>query len=313
MRLCEKLGGAVPVSKSRPKKKVQASPAKFVLPDAQAMDTFLFVLGDKEAADALNRAQDVMYDAWEQTKPSLATSLAHGALALSPICADAFVLLAQKAAKSAREAKDLYELGVQAGERALGPAGFKEFAPHFWGFLETRPYMRARAGLAGTLFELNDIAGAAGHFRALLELNPGDNQGLRYSLLACLFKEGDQAGVDALLDRYGDEESTHWLYGRVLAAYRVGKADAVGTKTLVRRALTENTHVPALLAGTKRPVSTSHGFMTLGQADEAAFYCGQFASAWRDTQGAVAWLVTMEEACMAAGRSGGRRRGKVLH
>ena len=36
---------------------------------------------------------------------------------------------------------------------ALGPRGFKQYAGHFWGFLETRPYMRARAGLAGTLLQ----------------------------------------------------------------------------------------------------------------------------------------------------------------
>jgi hypothetical protein len=30
---------------------------------------------------------------------------------------------------------------VAAGERSLGPKAFEEDAGHFWGILETRPYM----------------------------------------------------------------------------------------------------------------------------------------------------------------------------
>ena len=36
---------------------------------------------------------------------------------------------------------------VAIGEKNLGK-DFKEFAGHFWGFIETRPYMRARERLA---------------------------------------------------------------------------------------------------------------------------------------------------------------------
>ena len=54
---------------------------------------------------------------------------------------------------------------MDAGELALGPKGFKEYAGHFWGFLETRPYMRARAGLAGTLLKLGDEDAAIRHYR----------------------------------------------------------------------------------------------------------------------------------------------------
>ena len=60
---------------------------------------------------------------------------------------------------------------------ALGAEGFEEYAGHFWGFLETRPYMRARAGLAIALIKLGDESAAIEHFRAMLKLNPNDNQG----------------------------------------------------------------------------------------------------------------------------------------
>jgi hypothetical protein len=62
---------------------------------------------------------------------------------MSTECADAYVLLAE-AAQDPQEMRSLYEQGVQAGERVLGPEIFAEEVGHFWGIVETRPYMRAR-------------------------------------------------------------------------------------------------------------------------------------------------------------------------
>lgn len=103
----------------------------------------------------LEEAQDLMHEAWGSTgKRRL--ELARRALEISKECADAYVLLAEEVARSLQEAKDLYEQGVKAGERALGSQAFEEEAGHFWGILETRPYMRARAGLACCLWLLGE-------------------------------------------------------------------------------------------------------------------------------------------------------------
>ena len=55
---------------------------------------------------------------------------------------------------------------------------------------ETRPYMRARAGLARCLWELKRHDEALKHYYGMLKLNTHDNQGIRYVLLACLGKIG---------------------------------------------------------------------------------------------------------------------------
>src|SRR3546814_12291790 len=78
-------------------------------------------------------------------------------------------------AGSQQDALALYRQGVEAGERALGDE-FEGLSGHFWGFLQTRPYMRARAGLAITLWRLGDQQAAIDHYRAMLILNPNDNQ-----------------------------------------------------------------------------------------------------------------------------------------
>jgi ST7 protein len=102
------------------------------LPDRRAMESFLATITGRRRREAIDRAQDVMYDAWEQTTPRSRIAFARKALRITPLCADAYNLLAEEA-RSLEEARDLYASGVEAGELALGPEGFEEYAGHFWG------------------------------------------------------------------------------------------------------------------------------------------------------------------------------------
>lgn len=60
---------------------------------------------------------------------------------------------------------------------------FETHVGHFWGILETRPYMRARYALAGQhLADMNTLDGvqeALDHLRDMLRLCRGDNMGVR--------------------------------------------------------------------------------------------------------------------------------------
>ena len=182
-------------------------------------------IGGRRANDATGRAQEVMYEAWDQTNPRARVALAHKALTISPLCADAYVLLAEEEPKSVGEALEYYRKGVEAGVQVLGPKGFKECAGHFWGFLETRPYMRARAGLAATLNALGEVDAAISNYRDMLRLNPNDNQGIRYELASCLMKSGDTEALKKLLKQYDEDGSALWLYTQALVAFRENKAD----------------------------------------------------------------------------------------
>src|SRR6266849_8248469 len=186
----------MPVSKKRRRRKTvtqssKSAPNVATLPDRRAIEGFMSAIGGRQSDDATAKAQDVIYEAWDQTNPRARVALARKALTISPLCADAYVLLAEEQAKSAEERLEYYRKGVEMGGQALGSEGFKEYAGHFWGFLETRPYMRARAGLASTLLQLGDIDDALAHYRDMLKLNPNDNQGIRYVLAGCLLRQGD--------------------------------------------------------------------------------------------------------------------------
>src|SRR3546814_5364118 len=117
------------------------------------------------------------------------------------------------------DALALYRQGVEAGERALGDE-FEELSGHFWGFLQTRPYMLARAGLAITLWRLGEQQAAIDHYCAMLILNPNDNQGIRYLLATTLLARDDIAGLKVLLNQYEEDGSAAWVYTLALIAYR---------------------------------------------------------------------------------------------
>ena len=259
------------------------------------MTAFLTALGDHggdrhRAEDPTAKAQHVIYDAWEQRTKQSRVALAHEALRLSPLCADAYVILAEETARSAEERRDLFAQGVEAGELALGPDGFEEHAGSFWGVLDTRPYMRARAGLADALLTLGDTAVAVAHWRAMLELNPNDNQGVRYLLAAELLRQGDMPALKKLIAAYKGEWSVFWLYTRALVAYRDGKGGAKATGARLRDAAEANPHVPGILSGAAPAVASRDGYVTMGGADEAAWYVEECGPAWRTMPGAVAWL-----------------------
>jgi ST7 protein len=115
----------------------------------------------------LERAKELIYDAFDTDDPQRRVELAEEALEISEDCSDAYVILAEESAEDAEVARDLYELGVRAGERALGEEFFTEEVGNFWGILETRPYMRAREGLTRGLWRFRTEGGSK---RATTEL-----------------------------------------------------------------------------------------------------------------------------------------------
>ena len=142
----------MPVSKKpRKKNKGRKTPQpdnviEFV-PRPEQVEGFMrgILFGGHNSSDPIDRAQDLIYDAWECSDRKKRIAKAREALRISPLCADAYNLLAEDYARTMKEASEYFRRGVQAGEKALGPQGFEEYAGHFWGFHKTRPYMRARA------------------------------------------------------------------------------------------------------------------------------------------------------------------------
>jgi len=288
----------MPASKKQHRKEPKRSSPKGALSavelsDPRLMELFMAALAGPQIEDAVSAAQDVMYEAWDKSSKRTRVNLARTALKISPLCADAYVLLAQDEAKSPEQALEYFRKGVEAGKQALGPDVFEDYQGHFWGVIETRPYMRALAGLATTLDTCGEVDAAIDHYQDMLRLNPDDNQGIRYLLAGCLMKRGDTKALKALFRKYKDDGSALWLYSRALAAFRENGGADKNANAFAREALLANRHVPAVLIGSKKARPSTSGYLSMGGEDEAAYYAEKWGSEWLATPGAIEWLTEM--------------------
>jgi len=240
--------------------------------------------------NAVQFAQDIMYEAWETESRKKRIKLAKEALSISSDCADAYNLLAEEEVETWDEAKELYQKGVDAGRRALGEKIFKEDGGHFWGYTPTRPYMRSRAGLMECLWELGEHDEAIAHAKKMLKLNDNDNQGIRYILIAYLAELGRYEELDKFMNKnYKNDCAAEWLYTSALSAF-VRSGDSQEAKKELKIALKANCHVPECLTGNKAVPRALPDRITMGGEDEGFCYVARNLGAWKKVPGAIDWL-----------------------
>ncbi|MBD3334443.1 MAG: hypothetical protein GF355_02915 [Candidatus Eisenbacteria bacterium] len=214
--------------------------------------------------------------------------LARQALRMDPDCADAYVILAE-CMPDLEKKTELYRNGTAAGERTLGRQAFEEHAGHFWGVVETRPYMRARAGLAECLVLAGDARAALEHHREILRLNPDDNQGVRFRMIPLLLEGGDDDEAARVLDLFGDDGSASLAYCRALLAFR-REGDSPGSRKLREEAVRANSHLIRYLTGKKELPESLPDMFAPGSPEEAALAAADLIASWERTPGAVEWL-----------------------
>jgi tetratricopeptide (TPR) repeat protein len=245
-------------------------------------------LGRHEPATPLEEAQNMVYEAYN-ARGRRQVQLARQALEISPDCADAYTLLAERTPDPDKQLA-YYTQAVQAAERTLDPEVFKTQSGHFWGIVKTRPYMRARLGLAVCLEQLGRLEEAAEHYRELLRLNPNDNQGVRWNLWPCLLSLGQNDEVEALLKRYEDDRGTcMWDYTRALVTFRL-KGDGPLARKYLREAIDGNPLTADYLLG-EEPSTEGLGQTEEPEWEEDSLDCAEaLMEAWDQTPGAMEWL-----------------------
>jgi tetratricopeptide (TPR) repeat protein len=201
---------------------------------------------------------------------------------------DAYVILAQTARTRAQEF-EFYRKAVEAGERALGQEAFTRDAGHFWGILETRPYMRGCAGLAECLFDRGSYDEAIAIWRNMLRLNPDDNIGIRHILAARLLYLDRDKEAAVVLDQYKGDCSTYHLWAEAILLFR-SIGDHPRSCRALDAALETNPHVPTFLFEQKRIPREIPDYVTWGDEDEAAECAYELIRPWKTTKGAIEWL-----------------------
>lgn len=237
---------------------------------------------------------------------------AHFALKLDSGCVEAYLLegYVEARQKHYQQAEATYQQALRLSLEQLGPDAFERAARkelHFWYSDRTRPYMQARAALAYLFWQkFGKVREAIDHFRAMLELNPGDNQGNRYAIICCLLEAGDDEALGEALqryflytDEYGEEmdlRETCWHYTNACWKYQratrePGRSSSAAAAKALRSAFTSNKHVPSYLlhpealAEYGEPDHYGHG-----DEREAVWYAHFALKSWQQTPGALDWL-----------------------
>lgn len=241
-------------------------------------------------ADALIGAQSDSFDIFDITEPADRVEALAGLLERSPFCADAWGMLASEAPPGSELALLLWEDAYAMGCAALRLMPMPPEPGEYWHDLDTRPYMRARCGLAVALWRRGRLKEAAAHMQEMLRLNPNDNLGMRYALASVLLEQDARPALRALLRRYKEDSRPFLPWSATLLAFRE-EGDTPRSRALLAAARETNQHVvAALLKPPRRRVRGDEFGVLAGSAEEAAAYAADNAELWQKTPGALDWL-----------------------
>jgi len=235
-----------------------------------------------------DKSGDLMSQAYD-SDPEEGIRLAQQALQLDPENVRAYNYLAQNESNP-EKSFILLKRAVELGEKQLGDQFFKVNKGHFWGLIETRPYMTAKFGMAQYLEAIGREKEAIKIYQEMLKLNPNDNQGVRYELARLLLINYRYDLFYKLHKKYKGEESAFWLYNY---AYFVFKTHGTGKTSdeALNKAYMANKHVIGIIIGKEKMPDDLKEYYSPGQTDEAAFYLMDNIEMWMKDKETVRWVV----------------------
>ncbi|MEO6061163.1 MAG: hypothetical protein ABIQ99_04400, partial [Thermoflexales bacterium] len=244
---------------------------------------------DQAPETPLEAAQLLIYKTPHTKAPDERRRLAEEALALSADCADGHRILAEYEQEPDQKRRRLAD-AIAAGRRIFEASGLDADPGERWRYIEIRPMLRAMATLGMHLRAQGDLDDAVTVFSDMIDINPKDNQGVRFVLAPLLLALGDIKGFQKLDAAFGEEPSAEWAYSRALLAFReAGPASRQALKEL-RLGLSRNREIPRFLGGVRSiPDQLPIAFIPGGD-DEAVLYVDRAGALWRDTPGALDWL-----------------------
>lgn len=233
-------------------------------------------------------AQDLVYNSWEAANAADALALLTAATHLDPNNVDAWLGLLRFSTLPDEEWLDMLRGLVKMGQKNLG-ADFKALKGVFWGVHETRPYMRARGALAQRLAKLGRFEEAIAEHEAMLELNPNDNQGIRYGLMGCYLAADRLDGARRLFKEYDERKyGATWAWAYVLERFLSGAPEEA--KKALQEARQQNPHAQAYFLGHRQLPKSMPGSYAIGSREEAIMAWDMLQSAWEKHPAAGEWL-----------------------
>lgn len=241
-------------------------------------------LQDSFMGPAINcRGEEQINKAWEADTPARQTSLARKGLEADADNIDGYNILGIHA-KTQAERIALFREGVRVGERLFAPLADDPEMP-WWGFMGTRPYMRAIHNLGIALEAAGDLDEAAECYQRLIDMNPNDNQGVRGDLTRLLMARGKVGDLRKLLKAYPGDGFIEGVMAHFWLGLRSKNADMARLAAGVEEC---NQHILPMMVGKgPKTFERSPYGITMGGPDEAENYLKSFGGIWAKNKKAM--------------------------
>jgi tetratricopeptide (TPR) repeat protein len=239
---------------------------------------------EKEALSTEEQAEDLIFEAHGMS-PSKAKKNIYKALELDQNCIPAYELLGILE-ESLHVATIFFEKGVNLGKERFGGDYLNNRRGMFWGFHETRPYMRCLHQYAECHYYLGNLAKSIEIYKEIIDLNNDDNQGVRgpFMLLLLLVNEfGEYLNYHEI---FGLESSAFSLFNHALFKF---KTEGTNANKILQQAISYNPFVAEKLISTST-INYDIDSYSPGQESEADVYAKYSAIVWNSTEGAIKWL-----------------------
>lgn len=226
-------------------------------------------------------AQELLFEAG-QKEGRERKGLIDKALDIYPNSPDAYLLLAENEINY-KKRHDLLKKAVNVGETDLGSTFFKENKGYFWGLIETRPYMRAKASYAESFVQKGFLEAAVEEYEELLELNPNDNQGIRDLLLPLYIETELFDRVTDLFDAYEGDSSAAFMFNQALVSFLTEGMNNQAYE-LFKKANEQNPFVIDFLLKRKNVPNEIPRYIQMGGESEAIEYVQRNIHLWEDAE-----------------------------
>ena len=182
-----------------------------------------------------------------------------------------------------------YQRDIDRYRKELGEDLFREQEGHFWLIPETRPFMQALFEQSQLLWDIGEKERAINQYKYMLKLNPGDNQGARYSLLINLFELNRLDEAEDVYLEFDEESSANWEFSKLLLDIKKN-VPFDELKIQYTKATESNPYVvPYLLVEKEIPDQLPY-FYGFGDENEAIFCALLSFTAWHSDRKAIRTL-----------------------
>jgi tetratricopeptide (TPR) repeat protein len=255
--------------------------------DALEPEDRVIPANDDGAVDLAMQADDYLEAAYGAFRRAQRVRYAREALRRNPQLSDALLFIGQEADLTLLERVMYMRESLRLAEKALPSEALQQKDYPFWYDVDTRPYLRALYAVGRESYYASDPQTAIEVYSQLLELNPNDNQGVRYELVSYLIEANQCDKAQVIVDRFVEEPTAQMAYPRALLEF-VRSGDSDKARELLKRALEKNAHVSDYLKGAC--VVTLPDRYSLGSKEEADIYASHAIPAWKKIPGAMKWL-----------------------